>query len=344
MAGKDISINQMTGSDAPASGDQRTLAAGQSKFTYNYLTFPKDLGKGKRHPYYMTFFINQQDLSKFLKKGDVAKVNGKKILSEIQKHQTSASTRTLARNLGGTDLGFGRKTSRTKMAIRLFMPDSLSWEYRNGFRDASISGLPLTKIISGVTSAASIGSSMVEGYNKGGGVPGAIASLKKSAKGPQGRGAIGGVVENIGGALLGGDSGLALSVIGIAVNPQLDVLYESPTLREFNFDFLFAPRSEAEAQEVAKIVKAFKFHAAPEILADGSIAGRYFVPPSEFDIEFSVPTMGKISTCVLTSITLDYGSSGAAFFNNDAPTYTRMTLAFKELEFITKELIEDNNY
>ena len=343
MASKDVSINQLTGSDAPASGVQRSLAAGQSKFKYDYLTFPKDLGKGKRHPYYMTFFINQQDLSKFLKKSDVQRVNGKKILSEIQKHQTSASTRTLARNVGSTDLGFGRKTSRTKMAIRLFMPDTLSWEYRNGFRDASISGLPLTKAIQGVSSAVSIGSSMVEGFNKGG-TAGAIASLQKSAKGAKGRGAIGGIVENIGGALLGGDPGLALSVIGIAVNPQLDVLYESPTLREFSFDFLFAPRSADEAAEVGRIIKAFKFHAAPEILADGSIAGRYFVPPSEFDIEFSVPTMGKISTCVLTSITVDYGSSGAAFFADDAPTYTRMTLAFKELEFITKELIQDNNY
>jgi hypothetical protein len=50
--------------------------------------------------------------------------------------------------------------------------------------------------------------------------------------------------------------------------------------------------------------------------------------------------MGRISTCVLQNITVDYAPSGAAFYNDDSPVNTRMTLQFKELEFITKHLVE----
>jgi hypothetical protein len=41
---------------------------------------------------------------------------------------------------------------------------------------------------------------------------------------------------------------------------------------------------------------------------------------------------------------VDYAPSGAAFYDDNQPMYTRMTLQFKELEFITKNLIEEKGY
>jgi hypothetical protein len=216
------------------------------------------------------------------------------------------------------------------------MPDTLAWSYRHSFRDPRLSGSSGANLLKSAQAVAGA-ASMVEDYMKGG-VAGVLANI-----GSTGRATAGPAVETTLGSLLG-DEALALSTLGLAVNPQIDVIYDSPTLREFNFDFVFAPRSADEGRQVQKIVKLFKFHAAPEMLSEGGVFGRYFVPPSEFDIEFSVPTMGKISTCVLQDVTVDYGTSGAAFYSDKTPVYTRLTLAFKELEFITKNLIDEQGY
>jgi hypothetical protein len=327
------SFNAVISPESKRTGDNKR--AEQLNYKYDYINFPKDLGRSLRHPYYITFFINLQDLSKFKKSTKIAiGKNGQPIQSNVQINQRGI--RTLGRNLPGNNtVGFGRKTSRTALAIRLFMPDSLSWGYQNSFKDVSLSGLPYAAALHGTTA---IGQSMVDGFKKGGAM-GVLSELAKN------RNVSGPLAEFVGNKFLGADGeAVALSALGLAVNPQLDVIYESPTLRDFSFDFLFAPRNQDEAKDVAKIVKEFKFHASPELYGAGSGVGRYFVPPSEFDIEFSVPTMGRISTCVLQNITLDYAQSGAAFYEDNYPVYTRMTLKFKELEFMTKELIEDKDY
>jgi len=314
-------------SDIPAQGEQSKGIGG--KYKYEYLSFPTNLGVGTRHPYYMTFYINTQDLSHFNK----GKSQGPPSTIERNARQST----TLAKNITGTGLGFGRKTHRTVAAIRLYMPDTLSWSYENSFRAAEISGIPLTGTLNMVASIPALGVSQAKAHHDGS-IMGILASLEKS---PAARSVAGEALEVAGNGLLGPGGGeLALSAAGIAINPQVDVIYQSPTLRTFNFDFMFAPRSKKEAENAAKIIHLFKFHSAPEALGNGIGIGRYFVPPSEFDIQFSVNSMGRISTCVLQSVTVDYAPSGAAFYADNRPVGTRLTLHFRELEFMTKELIQ----
>jgi hypothetical protein len=325
-------VNSIAAPETAKQGIERKNA--QDKYGYTFLQYPLDLAKGARHPYWMTFYINAQDLSRFEKTPS----KGPAPLSTVDIN--ARQTRTLAKNLpGGRNLGFGRKTHRTSSAIRLYMPDTLSWSFANAFRDASLSGLPFAGVAQALTSAPGMAESLVKSYQQGG-VAGLLASLQSK----EARGTAGQAFELIG-KIPGVGEDLAVQFLGIAVNPQIDVVYQSPVLREFMFDFLFAPRNEKEAVAVSEIIKQFKFHAAPELLNNGSGIGRYFVPPSEFDIEFSVETMGKISTCVLQNITIDYAPSGAAFYGkDDRPVSTRLTLQFKELEFITKELISEKGY
>lgn len=325
-AGQDA-LNSVTAPETKSWADKQKAL--QTNYDYKVLQFPSDLAKGSRHPYYMTFYINQQDLSHFKKEAS----KGPAPLSTVDIN--ARKSRTLAKNIKDTKIGFGRKTHRTAMAIRLYMPDTLSWSYANSFRDVSLSGLPGVGLAGAITSIPALHNSMTQSHQDGS-IMGLLASLDspamRSAAGPLAEVAANG---------LGIDPTIPLNAIGVAINPQVDVMYESPSLREFMFDFLFAPRSAGEADAVAEIVKQFKFHASPEMLSGGIGIGRYFVPPSEFDIEFSVDTIGKISTCVLQNITLDYASSGAAFYANDRPVYTRMTLQFRELEYITKELVQE---
>jgi len=335
--------NQIAGGGETGSGKVTQLLAPQTQrwgetkrkdqtnYRYKSLEYPiSDLGPGSRHPYFMTFYILEQDLS-----------NYKKPRTQGPAPQSTAAinaqqTRSLQKNIPGTNgaVGFGRKTHRSSTCIRLYMPETLSWQYTNDWRDVELSGQPFARLAQGLTAAPQLAQSMAKGYQDSG-----ITGLLSSLTGSTARGAAGPVLE-IGAEFIGVDSGLALSAIGIAVNPQVDVIYSSPHLRSFNFQFTFAPRSATEAAKVAEIVMEFKKAASPEMLGEGIGVGRYFVPPSEFDIEFSVETMGKISSCVLENINVDYAPSGTAFYKDDYPVYTQLVLQFKELEYMTKWHIE----
>lgn len=307
----------------------------QGAFDYKVLQYPSaELASQLRNPYWMTFFINRQELSHYTKGRNETATDSRKnpIRSTVQIN--ADARRGLDKNLKHNNtVGFGRKTRRTQGAIRLFIPDTLSWSFGHGYRDVSLSGLPGIAAVSALASAPKLAESLTDGFLKGG-VAGVLSELGKN------RGAAAPALE-VASDLVNIDKDLSLSAIGLAINPQIDVIYQSPKLREFTFDFLFAPKNGKEGKAVSDIIKEFKFHAAPEISGQGNALGRYFVPPSEFDIEFSVNTMGKISTCVLQDITVDYAPSGVAFyFPDDRPVNTRMTLRFMELEFITKELVE----
>ena len=338
-AGKAVhdAINTVTSPETKAQGEAKQKA--QADFEYKVIQYPSDLAEGGRHPYWMTFYINKQELSHYDRgssAGAFDKKTGRAIRSTAQIN--AGVTRTAAKNIGGTNVGFGRKTQRTTTAIRLFIPDTLSWSFQNSFRDASISGIAgmgVAQAAGNIPAVTSWAKSQAENFSKGG-IMGLLASLNQ----PKLRGTIGPLAEVVGDLIPGVGADLAASALGIAVNPQVDVIYQSPNLRQFTFDFLFAPRDLRESIAVSQIIEEFKFHSAPEVLGQGNSLGRYFVPPSEFDIEFSVDTMGKISTCVLENITIDYAPQGAAFYHlDDRPVNTRMTLQFKELEFITKELV-----
>jgi hypothetical protein len=48
-------------------------------------------------------------------------------------------------------------------------------------------------------------------------------------------------------------SSFLFAASGLARNPMMEVLYSSPQLRTFRFDFMFYPREESEATEVLLI-------------------------------------------------------------------------------------------
>jgi len=159
------------------------------------------------------------------------------------------------------------------------------------------------------------------------------------------------------GGIIGQNSTTSLfaTLFGAVKNPQLELLYSTPEFRSFAFEFMFYPRSEKEAEEVQKIVQRLRFHQAPEILT-GS-AGYFMVPPSEFDIEFYYngevnPNIPKISTCALTSISIDYAPNGYRAYevpgqispkigSTGMPVAMRVNLSFRELEIMTKFNYQD---
>jgi hypothetical protein len=140
------------------------------------------------------------------------------------------------------------------------------------------------------------------------------------------------------------DRNAALAAAGIADNPQNFLLFKQIDFRKFQFDFILTPETPQEASIINQIIYLFRFNSVPEVLT-GSV-GRYFVPPSEFDIDIihngqrniNIPL---ISTCVLNSINVDYAAAGQWSTTYDGvPQQIRMTLDFTEKVILTKDLVQ----
>ena len=149
-------------------------------------------------------------------------------------------------------------------------------------------------------------------------------------------------------ALAGSDSSLALlnRALGQADNPFMEVLFTTMGVREFSYNFNFAPRNSDETTEIQQIIQLFRFHMAPEMQRANS---RYLTLPSEFDIHymFKGPKgqglendyFNRITTCVLTSVDVNYTPNGVRSFEDGSPTQIQMGLTFRETEILTKEKI-----
>ena len=155
---------------------------------------------------------------------------------------------------------------------------------------------------------------------------------------------------------LGEEAGkfLQFGMSGKVVNPQLELLYTAPQLREFTFDFRLVPRNQQEVDELFGsnsgndrngIINLFKFFAAPKIPA--GFGGRYYIPPAQFEIEFhdggaatSSPNgyLFKTKKCVLKNIMVNYeGAGGYYTFNGGAPVEVRLQLQFQETVLLSQD-------
>ena len=169
-------------------------------------------------------------------------------------------------------LGFLRTVTKTSETIALYMPDTLNFVQPQGYADLEMGNNIVTALFAGGSAVAD----SIRAYTNGGSKEAFKSSLTKNLS-PFLINALGDKLGNFGKAV-------AAAGQGMVTNPMIEVLYTSPGLRSFRFDFMFYPESQKEALAVQKIIQLFQFHQAPEI-APGT-GGYFIIPPSEFDIEF----------------------------------------------------------
>jgi hypothetical protein len=247
-----------------------------------------------------------------------------------------------------TDKGFGflRKTSRTTDAIALYMPDTLQFDYTQSYANMR----PGDEVFGQLAAAAP---GLVDSFKKGGGgAKGATEAAIAAAKSGAGRL----FAEQVLGSVTGAPQTARLGLFGATgkvLNPMLEMLYSAPDFRSFQFDFLFYPRSEAEGEEVQKLIERLRYHQAPDLsLNDSGQNDGLLIPPSEFEISFYYggsenPNIPQIGQCVLERIQVNYAPSGFSAYEvpgENKPTLGRtgmpvaiqMTLNFKEITYLTK--------
>ena len=122
---------------------------------------------------------------------------------------------------------------------------------------------------------------------------------------------------------------------GIVVNPNLEVLFNGPKLRTFQYNFKFTPRDDREAQTVKTIIKVFKKAMAPKRRA----AQIFLNVPSVFKIKYLMrgkvehPFLNKIKPCAMTSFNIDYTPEGSYMtYGDGSMTSYAVNMNFAELE------------
>jgi len=129
-----------------------------------------------------------------------------------------------------------------------------------------------------------------------------------------------------------------LSLSGVAVNPFLTVLFNSPTFKQHTFSWKFTPKNLDETNAVKNITNAFKYHALPDTTA--AVAGTLLSYPDMVYISISPANdyMYKFKPCVIEAVEVDYAGEGSPAFFGDSkgPASVVMSISLLEIEYHLK--------
>lgn len=127
---------------------------------------------------------------------------------------------------------------------------------------------------------------------------------------------------------------------GAVLNPNLELLFNGPSLRPFSFTFRLSPRDQTEAEQVRKIIRFFK----QGMSVKTSSSNIFLQSPNIFSIRYKTfdgnkliehPSINRIKRCALLSCDVDYTPDGTYMtYNDDRKTLTsyQLSLRFNELE------------
>ena len=143
-----------------------------------------------------------------------------------------------------------------------------------------------------------------------------------------------------------GNNSLFTRATGKVMNPNLELLFNGPKLRQFNYNFRFTPREEREAREVRRIIKFFKKNMSPQ-----RVNSKLFLKtPNVFKLKYIFkggrqhPFLNKIKMCGLTQFNVTYAPDGS-YMTYDAGSMTayNVSMTFGELNPIYENDYDDDS-
>ena len=138
-----------------------------------------------------------------------------------------------------------------------------------------------------------------------------------------------------------GAQGLLSRASGAILNPNLEMLFSGPSLRNFDFTFKLSPRDGNEAEQVRKIIRFFK----QGMSVKTSSSNVFLKAPNIFKIRYQTfntngdeilhPSLNIIKECALKSCDVQYTPDGT-YMTYDDPFRTmtsyQLSLSFGELD------------
>ena len=337
--------------------DRRSLKH-RDPLGFKHLQYPTDL-TGNEHGNWILFFpitsnvgdnpadhpdfklaesMGMPKPTKFVEEGDLEESNINEVASDEIREQYKKRGIELPRmvktntTLAGTEYNSKDIVSG---AIALYMPPNIKVSYGAewGPEDMGISG-DIANAFNAIQTSDKEGMELVtETLIHGTGI-----TLQKMKEG----------LSNVtSGAGMGDWAKLLGKGVGLAINNHAEMFYEGPQFRSFDYSFRFWPRNPDEVKTIQDIILMFKWHMHPERNTKAWHAGRMFEYPSEFEIHYLHrsgvnESLNKISRCALTKCDISYTPSESnkfKTFEDFSPVTYQVDLAFKELEYMTKDKI-----
>ena len=146
-----------------------------------------------------------------------------------------------------------------------------------------------------------------------------------------------------------GTKGLLPRTLGGILNPNLELLFEGPQLRTFQFNIVLSAREPNESKNIRNIIRFFK----QGMSVKRAQTDLFLKAPHTFEIKYIYgitqkehPWINKIKECALTGCTVNYTPAGSyATFGDGAMTSYEIGLQFAELEAIYDDdykLLDEN--
>ena len=134
---------------------------------------------------------------------------------------------------------------------------------------------------------------------------------------------------------------------GMIFNPNLELLFDKPTLRGFQLTFDLVPRSKKEAEECVKIIRFFKQGMSP-IRAASNL---FLLSPNVFQVHYVLdgdgskdhPYIGMMKECAMTNFRVDYTpQQNYSTLPDGFMTAYKISMDLKELEPVFNDDYEMN--
>ena len=136
---------------------------------------------------------------------------------------------------------------------------------------------------------------------------------------------------------------------GRVLNPNAEMLFQGPVIRDFSFEFQMIARSKKEGEEIRRIIRFFKTGMAPKFQNIAFLAN-----PDVFKLEYRnsdgpLKTVNRFNPggLALTALKTDYAPNGYwAAYTDSQPVALKLAMSFTELRPIyhgdqAKEELED---
>ena len=230
----------------------------------------------------------------------------------------------------------------TGATVALYMPEDMEGEYGGQWQDQNFSNMA-------VGALGAFGKSAGGEVGKGvGSILGAVKVATSNAftKGTVAANAISGALAkaNFGSVTV---NDIFASTTGQLLNPNTEVLYKGPKMRNFSLKFKMAPRDSDEAEQIKKIIHAFKFATLPTYGGAGDDNMSFVKVPQIVDVTFKKGSTNhdwvtQFKPSVITGFQVSYTPDGAwATLPNGSPVATSISITFQELKMVYADELKD---
>jgi hypothetical protein len=255
---------------------------------------------------------------------------------DIMKYQPRELKKANGTGLSLKDLGFGnRDVNRQSIgAVILPIPGGIKDQQQVSWANDKMTAVQLAASDIALSTISGGGQGFVDSTGRVIDAAGAnISDIKKA------------LTANIAGAAAGANR-LLTRTTGAIMNPNMELLFDSPQMRNFTFSFILAPRSQKEAKTIIKIIRFFKQGMAP-IRSKSRLflrsphtfrlAYKHRAKKQETTADQNTPNtdhkyLNKFKECAMNGFGVDYTPNGQySTYEDGVMTAYQITMNFQEI-------------